>query len=150
MPVRFRAVVRECAIAERATVALRQRLDRVCGGVLQLLGRERNGVPAAVWIVVELAPGHGVVLLAHPEHAAEAHDSEQDVVGSLLEHDVLDFADLVARLVEDVGPDRLAGADSVRMSRNSWHGSAPPCRNPRLYARSVPIHSRPGRDARPS
>jgi hypothetical protein len=42
MPVRFGAVVRKRAIAERSTVAIRQRVDRVCGSALQLLGGERR------------------------------------------------------------------------------------------------------------
>src|SRR5262245_52764501 len=69
MPVGLRAVMRERAIAERAAVALREGFDRVRRSVLQLLRSERDGVAAAIRIVVELAPGHGVIFLAHPEHA---------------------------------------------------------------------------------
>src|SRR5262245_23517902 len=142
MPVRLRAVVRERAIAVRDAVALREGLDRVRRSALQLLRSERDGVAAALRIVVELAPGHRVVLLAHPEHAAETDDGEQYAVTGLLEHDVLDLADLLAREIVDVGADGLGGANRGGVSGSCWHGSYLLVRNPRRHARSMPMAAR--------
>src|SRR5262245_22312866 len=141
MPVGLRAVMRERAIAERAAVAFREGLDRVRRSVLQLLRRERDGVAAAVRVVVELAPGHGVVLLADPEHASEADDREQDVVGGLLEHDVLDLADLLSREVVDVRSYCLGGTNCSGVARSSWHDLHLLVETPASHARNMPMRA---------
>jgi hypothetical protein len=67
-----------------------------------------------------------VVFLAHAEQAAEADDGEHDVVRGLVEDDVLDLADFLAGLVEDVSIDDFARADCRGVSGSGGHENFPP------------------------
>src|SRR3954465_12337018 len=109
-PIRRGAVVLVGPVPISEPVVLRQRVDRIRGRVLQLLGRERNDVTIPTRVEVELAPWDRMIFFADAKKPAQAHDCEHDAVRRLVEHDVLDLADRLTGTVIDVRTDGLARA----------------------------------------
>src|SRR4051812_5787914 len=64
----------------------------VFGRFLQLLFGEVHAVAVETRVVFEGRPGKRVVILAHPEKAAERRDRIGDLAADLVEHDALDLA----------------------------------------------------------
>jgi len=58
---------------------------------------------------------------AVPAVTAQAHHREHDVVGLLVQNDILDFTDALSRSVANGRPNDLVGTDGARMSRCSRH-----------------------------
>src|SRR4029077_5361308 len=74
-----------------------------------------------------------MVLLADAEEAAERHDRVDGLAAHLVDHDVIDGAELLALQVVDVGPLHLLGGDqgSGCDLRDIGHGLLPGKRNGR-------------------
>src|SRR5688500_14018254 len=65
-----------------------------------------------------------MVLFLHAEEATEAHGREHDVVGQLVQHHVLDLADLLAARILHRRADDLLGANRFRVSARSGHDAS--------------------------
>src|ERR1043166_607379 len=61
---------------------------------LELAVADIDLVAAELGVVRQPRPRHWVVIVAHAQNAAEAHDGIGDLAGGLLQHDALDLADL--------------------------------------------------------
>src|SRR5579872_7222132 len=89
LPVVRGLVVVEASIAISRCVIRDQRIDRVSGSRLELLLAVVDDVAALALVVLQGRPGNRVILLSHPKEAAKADDGEHDVIGRLVQDDVL-------------------------------------------------------------
>src|SRR6185369_1839431 len=89
----------------------------------KLLLGVRHDVAVFTLDVVERGPGYRVVLLVHAEKSSEPDHGEDDAVRRLVEHDVFDLADLLARRILHGSPDHLLRANRRCMAGRGWHCS---------------------------
>src|SRR5688572_2226296 len=73
----------------------------VSGAAPQRLAVEVDDIAALVRIVIELAPGDGMMILADAEEAAEGHHGIVRTPRALVDHEILDPAELLALAVVD-------------------------------------------------
>src|SRR5579864_2959308 len=96
VPIPRSLVIVVDAVAELQSIIAGELIDRAGWSRLQLLLRIVHHVGALRFVVFQPRPGDGMVLLGHAEESAETYDGKQDVVGLLVEHDVLDLANFLS------------------------------------------------------
>src|SRR5579859_7882099 len=95
-----------------------------------------------------------MVLLAHAQEAAKTHNCKHNMVGELIEDDILDLSDLLPSRVLDTRAKNRLRANRVRFCSAHSHDSGPPnvnqpCKPKRLMLRRLRAHrpaSEPHRD----
>src|SRR6478735_5065594 len=102
-PVGHRAVIVVDTLAVSLVLPVGLTLAVVHRGGFELFLGKRHDVAAALRVIVENAPRDRMVLFAEPEKAAERHDGVGDLAGLLVEHHVVDFAEMVATRIINVG-----------------------------------------------
>src|SRR5690606_4785692 len=105
VPVRTHLVVLVAAVAIAQTISVRQLIDGAGRRGLQLLARERHYIGTLALVIVQRAPGNGMVFLGKPQKPAEAHHGEHDAAVLLVQHHVLELPTLVAGGVLHIGAD---------------------------------------------
>ena len=66
-----------------------------------------------------------MVLLAHSEESAAAYDRKHDVVGQVVENDIIDLTDLLTGGFLRVGSIHFPRMNCLRMASDTSHGSCP-------------------------
>src|SRR5688572_1846010 len=110
IPRNLVVLVRARGVRGGAIVA-RQLFERIGGRRLQLFLGERHDIAVFALDIVERRPRNGMVLLVHAEKSAEADHGIDDVVRRLVEDDVFDLTDFLARRVLDGGTEDLLGTN---------------------------------------
>lgn len=66
-----------------------------------------------------------MVLLAHSQESAAAYDRKYDVVGQVVENDIIDLTDLLTGGFLRVGSIHFPRMNCLRMASGTSHGSCP-------------------------
>ena len=120
LPIGLNLVVLIGAVTVRHAVVTRERIQRIRWRCRKPILRVRHHIRSVVLVVVQLTPWNRMKFLAHAEKAAEAHHRVHDATRLFVEHDVLDFADGIARSVLDRADDfLLAGSRTYDLWRSS-------------------------------
>src|SRR4029077_4448150 len=130
-----RLVVLVGTLAE-PTIFAGQLLDRTGRRGLELRAGIVHAIGTQVLVILERLPGKRVVFLVHAEETSEPDHGEHDVVGLLVQYDVLNHADLVPRGVLDGGADHLLRTNGRGMSASGSHCVAPDDAGPKERVRA--------------
>jgi len=97
--------------------------------VLELPFGDPGDIPVELGVVFQGTPGDWVVAMAETKEPAKAHDCEGDTAGNLVDHQVIDFTDLGAIHIIDIGSLDIFARDKlmVGMDGAGCHGCSFRC-----------------------
>ena len=92
--------------------------------ILQLLFGDPGDITVELRVIFQGTPGDGVVAMAEPQESTEAHDRVGDTAGELIDHQMVDFTDLLTVRFIDVGAFDIFARDKlmVGMDGAGCHG----------------------------
>ena len=108
------------AIAPRRFIS-----DRIGGAALQPALVEMDNITSQIRVVFQHGPGKRMVVVSNPEEAAERQDRVRDLSRQLVDHQIVNRAEVVAGRVEDFRPLHLIGCDEVACFLDGFHDGLP-------------------------
>src|SRR6185312_8370110 len=80
-----------------------------------------KNVPAGVRVILQQRPGKRMIAVSHSEESTKRHNRVCDLPGSLVDHQVVDRAQPIASVIEDVSAPDFFGGDKGRSLLDAVH-----------------------------